>query len=340
MAQLVVLFIYVDICGWAICRTCSKQGHNSTVCNSTKATITIASSPPVSSLSDSGCDAPPVSVVMTVSSDSDYLWYESCAVGDSVVNFLFDTDSQATILPYSLAVKSGLTVSRVSSAVLRVYGGGKVDVLGKIRSAIVTFNGQSHSGDILVTANDTRPNPGMDSLSSLQFVRECAPLTKSSSGFVVSFRLQHDVKTDGMCYPSKSLPFSMKTLFEVETKRLLAAGIIYPVSNPVVSAPIIPVVKQVGAARPIRICGDYLLTLNKLIDRDSYTLPRMEEILHKVNGATVNSILDFTAGCFGSSKSASYLYFNSFGTFRAYKIAICNLSCIANFSRSYGFGLI
>ncbi len=129
---------------------------------------------------------------MTVSSGCDNLWYELCTVGDFVVNFLIDTGSQATVLPYSQAVKSGLVISPVSSAVLRAYGGGQVDVVGKIRSATVTFHDRSHSGDILVTADDTRPILGMDFLSSLQIVRECAPLTKSSSGFVASFRLKHD----------------------------------------------------------------------------------------------------------------------------------------------------
>ena len=42
----------------------------------------------------------------------------------------------------------------------------------------------------------------------------------------------------------------MKTLIEVEIRQLLAADIIFPVKDPVISAPIVPVVKQVGAERP------------------------------------------------------------------------------------------
>ena len=38
----------------------------------------------------------------------------------------------------------------------------------------------------------------------------------------------------------------------VELKRLIAAGIIYPVDKPAISAPIVPVVKQSAASRPIR----------------------------------------------------------------------------------------
>ena len=109
--------------------------------------------------------------------------HESCMVGDLVVNFLIDTGSQSTVLPYSLA---SLAISPVSSAVLRAYGGGKVNVVGKIQSATITFHDQSHSGD-MVTSNDTRPILGMYFLPYLRMVRECAPLTRSSSGFVAQF---------------------------------------------------------------------------------------------------------------------------------------------------------
>ena len=84
----------------------------------------------------------------------------------------------------------------------------------------------------------------------------------------------------------------MKALVEVELKRLQSSGVIYPVKNPMVLAPIVPVIKQKGALWPMRICGDYSLTLNQIIDRDSYMLPRLEEILQKVNGAKIYSVLD------------------------------------------------
>ena len=105
----------------AFCHLCNKQGHISTVCNSMKTTNAVMSSPPSSSSSDLGSDAMPVPVIMTVSSGCNDLWYESCMVGDLVVNFLIDTGSQATILPYSLAAKSGLAISPISSAVLHAY---------------------------------------------------------------------------------------------------------------------------------------------------------------------------------------------------------------------------
>ncbi len=73
---------------------------------------------------------------------------------------------------------------------------------------------------------------------------------------------------DGMRCPALSLPFSMKIHVETEKRRLLAADIIYPVADSVISAPVVPVVKQIGAEGPIILHGDYSRTLNRIIDPD------------------------------------------------------------------------
>ena len=272
----------------AICRLCGKQGHISTVCRSVSSNALVSAN----DKSETNSNTSPDSVVLAMSPGTGNLWWESCSIGKTVVCFLVDTGSQVTVLPRSLAIQTGLRVGPAPSQVLRAFGGSLVKIFGKISDAEVNCRGKICSGAILVTADGTKPILGMDFLPSLQLVKECAPLSQHSSGFTASFRLRSNASTEGMCYPARSLPFSMKVMVEVELKRLLSAGIIYPVINPSVSAPIVPVVKQAGASRPIRICGDYSQTLNRLIDRDSYTLPRIEEILHKITGATVYSVLD------------------------------------------------
>ena len=135
-----------------------------------------------------------------------------------------------------------------------------------------------------MTHDDSKPILGMDFLTNLQLVKECAPLSCASSGFIANFHLKSGCNIDGMCYPEHSLPFSMKTMVKIELKCLIAARIIYPIDNPAISAPIMLVVKQSGNSRPIRICRDYSLMLNCVIDRDSYTLLHLEKILQKVSG--------------------------------------------------------
>ena len=223
-------------------------------------------------------------VVLNLVGSKDNLWRELCQISGTMVDFLIDTGSQVTILSASSAVSTGLPVEPAPSHILWAYGGGRVPVIGKITNAWIDLSNFSYSGCVLVT--DMKPILDMGFLPNLQIFKECA-LTHDDSGFIVSFCLQKNCNTDGMCYSAHSLPFSMKALVEVELKRLQLSGVIYPVKNPTVLAPIVPVVKQKGALWPIRICSDYSLMSNWIIDWDSYTLPRLEEILQKVNGVKI-----------------------------------------------------
>jgi len=150
-------------------------------------------------------------------------------------------------------------------------------------------------GTILISDDDEQPLLGMNFISSLNLLSGlvCSPITLSKdSEFVASFRLKQEASLDGMKHAARTLPFSMKSLVEVELKRLLDLGVIFPVENPRISAPIVPVWKQVGATRPIRICGDYSCTLNRIIDPDAYTIPKLQVLLEKIPNAFYYSVLD------------------------------------------------
>ena len=109
-----------------------------------------------------------------------------------------------------------------------------------------------------------------------------------NSRFEASFRLKNDAAFDGMICAARSLPFSTKSHVEDEVKSLLREGIIFPVTNPSVSASIVPVVKQSGAARPIRLCRDYFKTINRVIDSDHIIFHYRRSYLRKF--LTVNYI--------------------------------------------------
>lgn len=277
------------------CTKCNRKGHIASVCRSS-ATYSKVNDVEDEHTSNFCVSSTNQSIVLTLDSSkvSKGLLHKQCSVGKTHVSFLIDTGSEVSILPYSIAVATGLKIVPAPEHKLHAFGGGLVEVHGKIENALIKVDNQEHSGRILVTGDHTKPILGLDFLKELNIFdfNNCFPLKLSSTGFEASFRLKRDANFDGMKFPARSLPFSMQSMVETELKRLLSAGIIYPIENPVVSAPIVPVVKQAGAARPIRICGDYSRTLNRFIDRDSYKLPRLEEILQKIAGATVYSVLD------------------------------------------------
>ena len=147
---------------------------------------------------------------------------------------------------------------------------------------------------MLITRDLFSPILGMNFLRDLGVVTnlQCSPITCFDNHFSAGFRLKTNVSSDGVCFPARSLPFSMKILVENELQRLLQNNVIYAVQNPTISAPIVPVVKQAGASHPIRLCGDYSCTLNKIIDRDLYRIPMLKEILEKIANARVYSVID------------------------------------------------
>ena len=212
--------------------------------------------------------------------------------------FTIDTGSEVTIIPEDLALSTGSDISSTEVNV-NAYGGTQIPILGCLEDALVVSEGQAHQGLILIAKSGQRPILGMNFIRKFGLIPEistpkiCSPVTtEENSQFVASFRLKKDVSMVGMKCSPRSLPFSMKTHVETELRRLLAEDIIFPVENPVISAPIVPVVKQSGTRRPIRLCGDYSRTLNRIIDRDCYRLPTLEEILQKIAGAKCYSVLD------------------------------------------------
>ena len=203
----------------AACRVCGKNGHISTVCRSSSRTS--------NALATSNSDHSESDLTMAIDGVVQNLVWSAVKTtsGESSaksvaqwVDFLIDTGSQVTILPASSAALTGLPVEPAPSHVLRAYGGGRVPVIGKITNARIDLSNFSHSGCVLVTDDGTKPILGMDFLPSLQIVKECAPLAHDDSGFITSF--QKNCNMDSMCYPARSLPFSMKALVEVELKRL------------------------------------------------------------------------------------------------------------------------
>ena len=78
---------------------------------------------------------------------------------------------------------------------------------------------------------------------------------------------------------------------EKEIKRMLDQGIIVP-SKSLWAAPVVLVGKKDGS---IRVCTDFRL-LNKVTIKDSYPLPRIDDLLDALSGSVWFSTLDLMSG--------------------------------------------
>ena len=74
---------------------------------------------------------------------------------------------------------------------------------------------------------------------------------------------------------ARPVPLSLKELVNQDIERLITNDIISPVKHSDWATPIVPVQKNDGS---IRICGDFKVTVNPVLNVDKYPQPRREEL--------------------------------------------------------------
>lgn len=88
---------------------------------------------------------------------------------------------------------------------------------------------------------------------------------------------------------ARKVPFALREKVSNELDRLVAEGILSPVSHSEWATPIVPVLKKNGA---VRICGDFKVTLNPACDVEHYPLPVIDDMFANLRGGEQFSILD------------------------------------------------
>lgn len=89
----------------------------------------------------------------------------------------------------------------------------------------------------------------------------------------------------------RRIPIAMRELVEAEINRLKERGIISPVEYSEWGTPVVPILKGDGS---IRLCGDFKVTLNKVLKIDHFPLPRVEEVLDVLRGGAIFTKLDLS----------------------------------------------
>ena len=108
-------------------------------------------------------------------------------------------------------------------------------------------------------------------------------------GFKADLLLKKDVKP--VFKKARPVPFSLKEVVEKELDRLTKDGIMAPVMHSEWASPIVVVPKTDGR---VRICGDYKVSVNPVLDVDQYPLPNIEDIFATLSGGAYFSKLDLS----------------------------------------------
>ena len=89
----------------------------------------------------------------------------------------------------------------------------------------------------------------------------------------------------------RSVPFALKEAVGRELDEMEAAGVLERVTHSRWAAPIVPVPKKNGQ---IRICGDFKVTINPVLQIDQYPLPKPDDLFTTLIGGQKFTKLDLT----------------------------------------------
>ena len=89
----------------------------------------------------------------------------------------------------------------------------------------------------------------------------------------------------------RPVPFAIRNAIGRELDQLEQQGILRKVTHSKWAAPIVPVLKKNGR---FWICGDYKLTVNRVLAVEQYPLPKPEELMATLAGGSMFSKLDLS----------------------------------------------
>ena len=197
-----------------------------------------------------------------------------------------------------------------ANTVLRSYAGSLIPTLGKLNLQVGLPGSPSTKVLPALLVKGNGPDLlGRDWLSSLRldwrevhrlaqeeedilakFPQVCSEKLGEFTGSPARIVIDSDVKPK-FC-KVRTVPYNLRELVDDELKRLEAEEVLSPVSYSEWAAPIVPVLKS--DKKSVRICGDFKQTCNRAAKRDSYPLPRVEDILAQLGKGKFFSKLDLS----------------------------------------------
>ena len=127
----------------------------------------------------------------------------------------------------------------------------------------------------------------------------------------VSVKLHIDTSVQPVAQQPRRIPFHIRQKVESEIRNLAQKGIIEKVDGPTPwVSPLVVIPKQNG---DIRICVDMRLA-NRAISRERHPMPTVDDLIHRLNGATVFSKLDLRSGYHQLTLAKESRYITTFAT--------------------------
>lgn len=297
------------------CYACGKFGHVKKLCplkhnvNSTVATLDETEE------SDGGVNDDLLSL-HNISNSSVVPYRISLKVGSTLVPFEIDTGACKSVISllrfkrvlnlplkpvkYKLNVISGHDIKAVGECSVNVeHGGGMyslvltvvdssndfVPLLGRNWLNVLFPNWQSSFAVNQVEVNNSLISEYKQKYPNVFDPNLCTPIREFEVKFAVKEGIVPVVKK------AYSMAYALQPKVEQKLKQMVAVGILKPVTHSEWASPIVVVPKKDG---DVRICSDFRLTVNKVLNVDQYPLPRPDDIFADLAGGVIFSVLDLS----------------------------------------------
>ena len=93
-------------------------------------------------------------------------------------------------------------------------------------------------------------------------------------------------------FKPRPVPFTLKEKIADELRRLETIGVMEKVEFSDWATPIVPVLKPDGS---VRICGDYKVTINPVLDVPEHPMPTADDLFTQLNGGEKFTKLDLSS---------------------------------------------
>ena len=194
-----------------------------------------------------------------------------------------------------------------TSLALKTYTGEPVELLGQLL-VNVRHNGQEAHLPLQIAKGNGPALLGRNWLDVIrldwnhikhitlavdQLVKKYDDLFQDGLGTMknIQARLSIQPNATPRFYKPRSVPYALREAIERELERLEHLGVIEKVSHSDWAAPIVPVPK---ADKTVRICGDYKVTINPVLQVDQFPLPKPEDLFATLSGGRRFSKLDLS----------------------------------------------
>ena len=281
------------------CHKCKKKGHFSAQCFS-KTVAAVASQH-----HETSSDIEDVAYLNTIDSDSNHTWTCKININGHTAVFKVDTGAEVTVIAEDTVNSLNIKELQTPSKTLHGPDNKPLDVHGEFQAKLVHKDHECIQ-PVFVVKNVKHNLLGLPAIRALhllstvdsieQPIHQEFPSIFTGLGTLKGDPYQIQLKPNSQpfaLYTPRNVPIPLRQKVKDELCRMEALGVISPMEEPTPwCAGMVVVPKKSG---DVRICVDFR-PLNENVLREVHPLPKVDETLACLAGATIFSKLDANCG--------------------------------------------